>query len=175
MSETPALRRRRRSIGLLAAAFALTLLGGYGLVQWQGWRLPYTLHEVGGAEVDPDALAALQALRVESRSRWRVVSGHRSREHNRAIGGARHSQHVHGRAFDVIVPQGEREAFYSAAKAVGFTAFGWGNRTVHIDTGKRRWWTYDDAGKHLGGRARHAHVHKAPASFKRDFRLAARR
>ena len=140
----------------------------------QGWRVPYLDVEVGGQGVDPQALKALNALRVDTRRRWRVASGFRNADHNRKVGGAQKSQHVKGRAFDLHVPLTERAAFYDAAKRAGFVAFGWGNNTVHVDLGPRRWWTYDDAGRHLSGRARYPHLDKAPANFKRDFALRGR-
>ena len=160
---------RRRFV---TATITLALIAG--LLTHQAWRVPYSAREVGGAGVHAEALEALNRLRALSQTRWTVVSGFRDRAHNAAVGGAKHSKHVKGTAFDVIVPRDEREAFYSAAKQAGFVAFGWGNRTVHIDTGPRRWWTYDDAGRHLSGRAKHAHLHKSPREFQRDFRLSQR-
>jgi hypothetical protein len=155
---------------LVCAVALLTL--GIGLTAQHAWRLPYLLQEVGGEGVNAEALEALNRLRQLTETRWTVASGFRDAAHNKAVGGARHSKHVRGTAFDVIVPRDEREAFYVAAKEAGFVAFGWGNRTVHIDTGPRRWWTYDDAGRHLAGQAKVAHLHKSPDAFQRDFRLS---
>ncbi|MGB0591179.1 MAG: D-Ala-D-Ala carboxypeptidase family metallohydrolase [Myxococcota bacterium] len=160
----------RRSFFTAAVAFALVP----GVLTHQAWRVPYTAQEVGGPGIHAGALEALNRLRALSHTRWTVVSGFRDRAHNAAVGGAKHSKHVKGTAFDVVVTRDERPAFYSAAKEAGFIAFGWGNRTVHIDTGPRRWWTYDDAGRHLSGRAKHAHLHKSPPEFQRDFRLSQR-
>ena len=174
MPQTNEIERRRwwtrRRFVTATVAFALVA----GLLTHQAWRVPYSAQEVGGAGVQAEALEALNRLRALSRTRWTVASGFRDRAHNAAVGGAKHSKHVKGTAFDVVVSRGEREAFYSAAKQAGFIAFGWGNRTVHIDTGPRRWWTYDDAGRHLSGRAKYAHLHKSPPGFLRDFRLSQR-
>jgi hypothetical protein len=168
MSPLSWLTRRR-----LFTALAL-LAAGAGVTALQGWRVPYLAHEVGGHGVDAEALAALNRLRTLSETRWTVASGYRAPEHNKAVGGAKHSKHVKGRAFDVVVEREDREAFYLAATEAGFVAFGWGNRTVHIDTGPRRWWTYDDDGRHLGGRAKYAHLHKSPEVFQRDFQTTRR-
>jgi uncharacterized protein YcbK (DUF882 family) len=48
--------------------------------------------------------AALEILRAELGDRpVTVISGYRSPPYNRAIGGARHSQHMAGRAADIVV------------------------------------------------------------------------
>ena len=60
---------------------------------------------------------------------------------------------------------------YRAAAVAGFTASGWGNASVHMDTGKKRWWTYDDAGKHMSGAEKMKYLHKAPDNFKKDWGL----
>ena len=147
---------------------------GAGLYQWQGWQIPYTRAELGGDGVNDEALEALEAIRVKTKRRWRVTSGYRDPEHNTAVGGARHSQHLTGKAFDVQVPRSHRAAFYTAAREAGFVAFGWGNHTVHVDMGPRRWWTYDDDGNHVRGEARYRYLAKAPSNFQRDFRVRPR-
>lgn len=135
------------------------------------WRIPYTEYEVGGSGVNHDALEKLQSIRQDVKYRYRILSGYRSKEQNKAVGGAKGSQHVPGIAFDVWVPRSHRATFYAAAKKAGFSAYGWGNRTVHIDLGQSRWWTYDPAGKHVSGDARHQFLHLAPDNFIEDFKL----
>jgi len=165
-------------VGVLSIASA----GGLALALWKRphwvplhhvpllWRLPYQPAELG-AEFSPDTAAALDAVRVCTRARYWVRSGYRSPEANKAAGGVSNSVHMEGRAVDLTVPMGQRDALYRCARDAGFTGFGWGNGSVHIDQGPRRWWTYDDAGEPMSGAARHAHLHKAPASFREDLGL----
>ena len=117
------------------------------------------------------ALKALNGIRKDCKARYLILSGYRSPKRNQQAGGVSNSQHLKGLAFDVVVPQSNRAAFYSCAKQQGFTAFGWGNRTVHIDMGARRWWTYDENSQPVSGKAKHKYLFKAPSNFKKDFRL----
>ncbi len=133
--------------------------------------IPYYAFELGGDGLKAEALAGLNAIRKQTKKRWPVVSGYRAPTHNQKVGGASNSQHVYGVAFDVRVPHKKREKFYKAAKQAGFTAFGWGNVTVHIDMGPKRWWTYDNKGKAASGQRKYQYLHKAPESFKQDYGL----
>jgi hypothetical protein len=135
------------------------------------WKIPYTMAEVGGNNISPKALQGLNDIRRKTKKRYRITSGFRNKSHNKRVGGVSNSQHTNGLAFDVWVPHSHREEFYAASKTSGFSAFGWGNNSVHIDMGKKRWWTYNDQGKNLSGSDRLKHLHKAPANFKKDFRL----
>jgi len=133
------------------------------------YKIPYTEFETFDSK--PKALKALNNLRRECETRYLIKSSYRSPSWNELIGGAKNSQHVHGVAFDVIVPMSNRESFYSCAKKSGFTGFGWGNRTVHIDMGPTRWWTYGDDKKPKKGSEKYKFLHKAPQNFKRDYGL----
>ena len=130
------------------------------------WIIPYTKFECGGNEVSNDALNALNKLRLEAKQRYRVVSGFRRVDKNKKVGGASNSQHIHGNAFDLLVKIDDRSKFYKAAVNAGFTGFGWGSNTVHIDIGKKRWWTYDDSGKAVSGNRKYKYLNKAPDNFK---------
>ena len=168
----PSSRSSFIAVSLKLAVASLVVAGvGFGLYQWQGWRIPYTQFEVGGAGVNPAAFKALNKLRVQSRRRWWVASGYRSPEHNKAVEGKKGSLHLKGKAFDLVVSHADREAFYVAAKKVGFKGFGWGSNTVHVDIGSRRWWTYDDEGATMSGARRFPYLHKAPENFRRDYNL----
>ena len=126
------------------------------------WRIPYFDFETR-IQSAPDhlselelqkskkAIKALNGIRTECKAHYAVMSGYRNPIKNKRAGGVSNSQHLKGIAFDVIVPQSNRKEFYKCAKNEGFQAFGWGNRTVHIDMGPRRWWTYDDNSKHVSG------------------------
>jgi zinc D-Ala-D-Ala carboxypeptidase len=71
-----------------------------------------------------------------------IRSAYRSPEHNRAIGGAKASQHMEGIAFDVAMANHDPESFEAAARAIGFKGFGFYPRTgfIHIDLGPARSW-----------------------------------
>ncbi len=161
-------------LGLLLLCVAGLPLSWLAHTGWLAYASdqPYTQEELGGEGVDEGALEALNELRERSGRRWTVVSALRSRASNRATGGASHSQHIHGRAFDLRVPHWARDDFYGHAKQAGFSAFGWGNATVHVDTRSRKkdWWTYDDhkKAKHVSGRKRMDYLYKAPESFRTE-------
>lgn len=163
----------------IAILIGLVLLSaGIVLVVWKQpyhlpllWKIPYSHEDVGGRSIQAKALKGLNAIREETKRRYLITSGYRSNKHNKKVGGVSNSQHTKGLAFDVWVPHSHRADFYQAAKNAGFSAYGWGNNTVHIDMGKKRWWTYDEEGHNLSGKARLKHLHKAPENFKKDFKL----
>ena len=61
-----------------------------------------------------------------------------------------------------------RSEFYDAAKLAGFKGFG-SNRSVHIDF-EKRWWTYNDKGKAVGGYEKFKFLHKAPKNFRNELK-----
>ncbi len=79
-----------------------------------------------------------------------ITSGYRSHRHNRRVGGARRSQHLHCTAADFYVPGVNKYALARYLKRMpgrgGVGTYG-GNRIVHLDVGPRRSW-------HWGGRKR---------------------
>lgn len=96
--------------------------------------------------VSPQLLGILESLRHVCGDRpLRIVSGFRCVPHNRAVGGADDSRHVHGDAADI--PQGyATEAQARQAGAVGVGVFqGW---AVHVDwrPGGPARWEYDASG-----------------------------
>lgn len=96
-----------------------------------------------GGPVDPHLIEHLEDLRRICGGRpLRIVSGYRSPEHNRRVGGAPNSQHLHGRAADI--PLGY--ATVTQATAAGFTGIGIRGRwATHVDVrpGQRVTWRYD--------------------------------
>ena len=85
----------------------------------------------GAVKVDPELVRRLELLRSIIGNRPIViVSGFRSRSTNTAVGGAKKSQHLVGRAVDI--PRGV--ATLSEAYAAGFRGVGTRGRwAVHVD------------------------------------------
>ena len=112
------------------------------------WRWPnFSPAEIacrgtGKLLVNEAALDMLQALRVRLGKPLIVLSGYRSPEQNRAVGGAKASKHLEGIAFDIAMANHDPEAFEAAARAAGFQGFGFYPRSgfMHIDLGPARSW-----------------------------------
>lgn len=97
----------------------------------------------GRMGVKPDAMDALQRLRSALRRPLRINSAYRCPEHNKAVGGAKNSQHLMGTAFDIStynMGEVERLELLDAAKEAGFTGFGFYNSFLHVDIGPSREW-----------------------------------
>lgn len=94
--------------------------------------------------IDIDALDRLQSLRDLLGHPVIVVSAGRTPDWNRAVGGAKTSQHLKGKAFDVAMDNQDPVTFEAAARSVGFTGFGYypdaERPFMHIDTGPARFW-----------------------------------
>lgn len=80
-------------------------------------RTPYPAEWRGDRAV---ALAReFESIRTAIGAPIRIGSAYRTPEHNRAIGGAKDSQHVQGRALDLYPPTGWTIArFYAAIRAI---------------------------------------------------------
>ena len=92
-----------------------------------------------------------------------ITSGYRSHRHNRRIGGARRSQHLHCNAADFRVPGVSKYALARYLKSLpgrGGVGTYAGNGIVHLDVGPRRAW-------HWGGRKRRHASKKRRYSSKR--------
>lgn len=89
-----------------------------------------------------ETFARLLALRPDLASH--ITSTYRDRAHNKKVGGANNSQHIHGNAFDLHVPGMSQEdtiALIEDAKRAGFAGIGvYGPGTVHFDVGPKRAW-----------------------------------
>lgn len=120
----------------------------YADVPIAGWHWPsFSPREIackgtGKVLVNEDALNKLQALRDRLRKPLILTSAYRSPEHNRRVGGAKNSQHMQGIAFDVRMDNHDPHEFEAAARAVGFTGFGYYVKSgfMHIDAGPARTW-----------------------------------
>jgi hypothetical protein len=121
--------------------------------------------------LDPDTMRAWISL-VEA---WPDVLN--VKDSYRPAGGAKKSQHRQGHALDVQIPAAYRAGksgsiewrrrFIGAAQRAGFSAFGLGYGTIHIDTGPARWWTYDQ-GADVGypGKLDEKYADRVPAEFR---------
>lgn len=86
--------------------------------------------------IDVGLVAALEALRVRLGRPVEVLSGCRCEAHNAAEGGARHSQHVLGKAADIrVAGMTARELYAWASGVVELRGFGVDDerRFVHVD------------------------------------------
>ena len=92
--------------------------------------------------INETALDKLQALRDQVGAPLIVNSAYRIPDYNRQVGGAKHSMHLQGAAFDISMANHDPVSFEAAARAVGFTGFGFYPRQnfMHIDTGRARQW-----------------------------------
>ncbi len=96
----------------------------------------------GELMIDEEALDKLQALRDKLGKPLYVLSAYRSPAHNEAVGGAKRSQHLVAKAYDIKMHNHDPHEFEAAARSVGFTGFGYYVRQgfMHIDTGPERSW-----------------------------------
>jgi uncharacterized protein YcbK (DUF882 family) len=89
----------------------------------------------GLAAVVPALVAALEELRTKLGGKpIRITSGFRCASHNAAVGGARSSQHLTGRAADVYVRGMSGLELYALARTIpAFHGFGVGGSWLHVD------------------------------------------
>ena len=112
------------------------------------WRWPdFTAQEIacrgdGRIRINEAALDRLQVLRDRLGMPLIVHSAYRSPDYNRKVGGAKHSMHLQGAAFDISMVNHDPTSFEAAARAVGFTGFGFypHQNFMHIDIGRARQW-----------------------------------
>ena len=114
------------------------------------WRWPdFTPRELRSKSdnklmVHEPSMDMLQDLRIWLNKAIRLTSAYRSPAHNKKVGGAQNSQHLQARAFDCQMGGHDPAQFEAAARAVGFTGFGFypdsRPRFIHIDTGPPREW-----------------------------------
>ncbi len=96
----------------------------------------------GVVKMDPELIRRLQAMRDEIGQPLIINSGYRCPEHNQAVGGAKDSQHIHGRAADISCPSIQIGRLHTLAEKY-FPDGGVGKYLgyVHVDTRgvKARW------------------------------------
>ncbi len=96
----------------------------------------------GKLTIDTEAMDMLQRLRTNLGKPLILTSAYRSPEHNRKVGGAKASKHMEGVAFDVRMDNHDPHTFEAAARAAGFSGFGYYPKSgfMHIDTAEPRSW-----------------------------------
>jgi zinc D-Ala-D-Ala carboxypeptidase len=89
----------------------------------------------GPIMIDERALDMLQELRQILNKPFIINSAYRDPEYNKAIGGAKSSQHMLGTAFDISMSNHNPAEFEEAAIKVGFRGIGHypGSNFMHID------------------------------------------
>lgn len=98
------------------------------------------------ANVSDPAKQAWQRLNASWGKPLNISSAYRDPATNARVGGAKHSQHMHGNAFDVPVPgmsQAEQIELIKEARRAGFTGVGVYGNSLHFDTGPSRYWGPD--------------------------------
>ena len=92
--------------------------------------------------MDPEFIAKLQALRDVWGKPMLVSSGARCATWNAIIHGAAQSQHLLGKAADIVFPDArDIPKFVALAEKLGFGGIGTGLTFVHLDSrdGHARW------------------------------------
>ncbi len=110
----------------------------------QNFRLAeFQCRHCGVVKIDPELVRRLQKMRDEIGQPLIINSGYRCETHNRAIGGAKDSQHLYGRAADVSCPSIQVGRLHTIAEKY-FPDGGVGKYAgfVHVDTrGTKARWT----------------------------------
>lgn len=88
-------------------------------------RIEFTQRDERGkytvVPVDPQLIAKLEKLRSIIKRPIKICSGYRSPAYNKKVGGAKHSQHMDGKAADIIVEGMTAKQLEPIARSVGFT------------------------------------------------------
>jgi hypothetical protein len=98
---------------------------------------------VNTEQVNPALIANVNALQKKFGKRLQIISGHRDMDHNKDVGGAKGSQHLHGNAVDIKFSGTKEETnqLIEMASAMGFGGIGvYDPGNVHLDMGPRRAW-----------------------------------
>ena len=114
--------------------------------RWDAKRWPhFSAREIvcpccGEIFIWPEALDALERLRLAMNAPLRINSGHRCALHNARVGGAPLSLHKR-LAFDIALAGHDPAGLATAARDCGFRGFGFGQTFLHLDTRARpaRW------------------------------------
>lgn len=95
----------------------------------------------GDLIIDPRLVEALQQLRDQVGQPVTVASGYRCEKHNKIVGGSKYSQHLRGRAADILIDHLSPIVVAELADHVGaFHNGGIGiyEKHVHVDVRKKK-------------------------------------
>ena len=108
------------------------------------------------ADIDnlkPEFKTKLQKLQQSVGKNLIINSGYRDQAHNKKVGGATNSRHMHRDAVDLQWPKGatvqEKQQIIAHAVSLGFKGYGIGDGILHLDMGRGRFWGYKN-GKPTG-------------------------
>jgi len=96
----------------------------------------------GEEKIDPVLVAKLEVLRSLLADKPIIVtSGYRCESHNQTVGGAVDSQHLKGKAADIVV-KGLKpyQVYYYADKVFANSGVGFYKTHIHVDTANKRRW-----------------------------------
>ena len=98
----------------------------------------------GQVKLHSELLKRLQRIRTLTGRPLRINSGYRCEDHNRAVGGATSSRHMHGDAADIVIvgmPIAQQRKICETHFGDG--GIGYGQTFTHVDTrGIRARWNY---------------------------------
>lgn len=92
--------------------------------------------------VDMGLLIILEQIREHFDKPVTVNSACRCPEHNAAVGGGKNSQHLYGRAADIVVEDIHPDLVHEFAEQIGVEGLGKYNTFTHVDSrtnGPARW------------------------------------
>lgn len=84
--------------------------------------------------VDAKLVYLLQLIRDHYKKKIYINSGYRCAKHNKAVGGSAKSQHLRGKAADIVVKDIAPKEVAAFAESIGIKGIGLYNTFVHIDT-----------------------------------------
>ena len=95
----------------------------------------------GRDTVDAELLGKLEEIREHFDRPVSINSAHRCADHNEAVGGSSGSQHLYGRAVDIVVEGTPPDLVAEFADQIGMGGIGRYDTFTHIDTrpGRSRW------------------------------------
>ena len=87
-------------------------------------------------KIDDELVEKLQIIRSYYNKPVIINSGYRTNAHNKKVGGSANSQHLLGKACDIVVKGIMPKTVGEFAKKIGFTGVGIYKDFVHVDTRK---------------------------------------
>jgi zinc D-Ala-D-Ala carboxypeptidase len=97
----------------------------------------------GAVKLDSELLRRLQAIRTLTGRPMIINSAYRCSTHNRAVKGAANSQHLTGRAADIVISgMGIAQQRKICETYFGDGGIGYANTFTHVDVGPPRRWKY---------------------------------